>query len=462
MIATALWVSTDVINATFGFAEAGYWQAHGVSIDTRTLAPGDLFVALSGPNHDGHDHLDAAFRAGAAAALVHRLPSHAPGPLVQVENTALALECLGNAARARSDAKIVAVTGSVGKTGTKEMLRLTLGLQAPTHATLGNLNNQLGAPLSLARMPRNTSYGVFELGMNHAGELTPLTRMVRPHVAVITAIEMAHAAFFADAQAIADAKAEIFLGLEPGGTAILPRDSAQYAYLAAKAQAAGIKKILSFGTDPQADAQLLGFQIEGDATHVSARLGDLPLNYTVGAVGSHWAANSLAVLLAVRALGGNVTQAAAALAQLSPPKGRGNRFDSNGVRVIDDSYNASPASMNAAIAALAATSPAARRIAVLGDMLELGDQAAALHAGLAQALIRWNIDLVFTAGSLMAHLHDVLPVSMRGGHAPSSDQIIAPLLAAVQPGDVVMIKGSAGSRMSRVVQAFGTEKSGAV
>ena len=464
MIAPALWTAADVATATNGSPKTQFWQAGGVSIDTRSLQPGDLFVALSGPNHDGHDHLDAAFEAGAAAALVSRPGLKASGPLMLVGNTAMALECLGQFARVRSNAKIVAVTGSVGKTGTKEMLRLTLGAQAPTHATLGNLNNQLGAPLSLARMPNNTTYGVFELGMNHAGELTPLTRMVRPHVVLITAIEMAHSEFFADTAAIADAKAEIFLGVEPGGTAVLPRDNPHYDQLRQKALAAGIAKIVDFGSHKDATAHLLGFELHPTSTVVSARIDGAPVTYTIGAVGGHWAHNSLAVLLAVKALGGDMAQAAQTLSNLTPPKGRGNRFTSNGVQVIDESYNASPASMNAALAAVgAAPLPAnSRRIAVLGDMLELGADSPQLHAALALPLARWNFDLVFTAGPLMSHLHRALPPTQQGGHAEHSDGIIKPLLAELKPGDVVMVKGSAGSKMGRVVEALGKENWGAL
>lgn len=455
---TALWTSAEIIKATGASPQTNTWSAKGVSIDTRTLAPGDLFIALTGPNHDGHDHLDAAATAGAVAALVHDTITTSL-PLVHVTDTTQALDRLGHFARNRSTAKIVAVTGSVGKTGTKDMLRLTLGQQAPTHATLGNLNNQLGAPLSLARMPRDTAYGVFELGMNHTGELTPLTRMVRPHVVVITAIEMAHSEFFADTAAIADAKAEIFLGVEPGGTAILPRDTGHYDRLRQKAVEAGIGTILSFGSTSDADARLQSFTLQAESTQVIASINGTAISYTIGAVGGHWANNSLAVLLAVQALGGDVTHAAQTLSQLTPPKGRGNRFSRNGVQIIDESYNASPASMSAAITALGAAPlpAAARRIAVLGDMLELGAQSPELHAGLAQHITQWGIDLVFTAGPLMAGLHKALPPHLQGGHADSSDGVIALVLGALRPGDVVMVKGSAGSKMSRVVEALGKE-----
>ena len=410
--------------------------------------------------------MEKAFQSGAVAALVHRPPSGADGPTILVDDTASGLERLGHAARQRSDAKIVAVTGSVGKTSTKDMLRLTLGEQAPTHATLGNLNNQLGAPLSLARMPRDTAYGIFELGMNHAGELTPLSRMVRPHVALITAIEMVHSEFFADTAAIADAKAEIFAGLQPGGVAVLPRDNIHFGRLRRRAKEAGLSKIVTFGSHIESHARLLDCTVNAETTSVMALLNDVPLSYTLGAVGRHFALNSLAVLLAVEALGGTVMQAAQSLRKLTPSKGRGSRFtiDQN-IQIIDESYNASPASMNAAVAALGAAKlkQGGRRIVVLGDMLELGDLSPSLHAGLAVPIAQWGIDLVFTAGPLMASLHQALAPSVRGQHAPDSQAVVAPLMAALRPGDVVMIKGSAGSRMSVVVEALrAKESSGAL
>lgn len=454
----SLWTLDEVVAATSGVSSESAWEAIGISIDSRTLNPGDLFIAIEGPNHDGHDHIVAAFKAGAAAALVHKpIPGPALGPLVTVRDTTQALTDLALAARARTKANIVAVTGSVGKTGTKEMLRLVLGNQGLTHATQGNLNNHLGAPLSLARMPRDAVFGVFELGMNHPGELTPLTRLVRPHVAIITAIEQAHAAHFANTAAIADAKAEIFVGLEPRGAVILPRDTPHFHQLQQLAMAEGIQHIYSFGTHIDADARLLDAQILTQETTVMALLGERSLAYHIGAIGRHWAINSLAVMLAVEALGANLGQAAASLAEMSAPKGRGLRqlvaIDNGRIEIIDESYNASPASMRAAIAALAAIRPGGkgRRIAVLGDMLELGDDAVQLHASIATEIEKWGIDLVFTAGPMMAHLYDALPASRQGAHAPDSTAIAPPLKAALRNGDVVMIKGSAGSKMGRVI-----------
>jgi UDP-N-acetylmuramoyl-tripeptide--D-alanyl-D-alanine ligase len=461
MMSQSLWTMDEVIAATKGIASGGTWEAIGVSIDSRTLAPGDLFVAIEGPNHDGHDHVVAAFKAGAAAVLIHKsIPGAALGPMIRVDDTTLALTHLANAARARSKAHIVAVTGSVGKTGTKEMLRLVLSAQGLTHATQGNLNNHWGVPLSLARMPRDTLFGVFELGMNHQGELTPLTRMVRPHVAIITAIELAHAAHFTNAAAIAAAKAEIFLGLEARGVAILPRDNPYYGQLRQAAVDAGVADIQSFGTHIDADARLLDAFVQTTETTVMALVGERSLAYHIGAVGRHWAMNSLAVMLAVEALGANMGQAAAQLAEMSAPKGRGLRqhvtVNGGRVEIIDESYNASPASMRAAIAALAAVRPGGdgRRIAVLGDMLELGEDSPRLHAGIADDLEKWGIDLVFTAGPMMAHLHDALPPKRQGAHAADSTAVAAPLIAALRAGDVVMIKGSAGSKMGRVIDAL--------
>ncbi|MDA8230500.1 MAG: UDP-N-acetylmuramoylalanyl-D-glutamyl-2,6-diaminopimelate--D-alanyl-D-alanine ligase [Magnetospirillum sp.] len=459
----ALWTAEEARAATGGRLQGRTWNAGGVSIDSRSLAPGDLFVALAGPNHDGHDHVAAALAAGAAAALVHRIPAGLPAdaPLLVVDETMAGLNALGRAARARSPARIVAVTGSVGKTGTKEMLRLVLSCQGETHATAGNLNNHWGVPLSLSRMPRNARFAVFELGMNHPGEIAPLTRMVAPHVAIITAVEAVHTAFFKGTEEIADAKAEIFQGLGPDGVAIIPRDNRHFRRLLAAAGKAGVTTALSFGSHIESDARLLDCGLDSDSTAVFALLRDHPIAYRIGVVGLHWAMNSLAVLLAATALGADAEAAAQSLRSMAPPKGRGARrliaVAGGTAEVIDESYNASPVSMRAAIATLAAAKPArgARRIAVLGDMLELGERSAELHAALAETLDAWGIDRVFTAGPLMANLHGRLPPSRRGDHAENSSALAPLVKAAVRAGDVVMVKGSAGSRMGRVIEALG-------
>jgi len=453
-----LWSSSEVRLATGGTACGTAWEACGVSIDSRTVARGDLFIALAGPRHDGHDHVRAALDAGAAAALVHRVPDGCDGlPLVLVADTMRALEALGAAARTRSSAAICAVTGSVGKTGTKEMLALALSRQGATHWSVGSFNNHWGVPLSLARMPRDARFAVFELGMNHPGEITPLVRMVRPHAAIITTVEAVHTAFFASTEAIADAKAEIFAGIEPGGVAVLNRDNRHFRRLA---KAAGTLSVATFGSHIDADARLLDCAVDPGATAVFALLHDVPVAYRVGVSGRHWAMNSLAVLLAVGALGADPLAAARALADMTPPKGRGERrvvpLGNGNFELIDESYNASPVSMTAALATLAAARPAkgARRIAVLGDMLELGEAGPDLHAHLAGTANDWNIDLVATCGPLMAHLDHALPEDRRGPHAPDSEALALLVKGLVRPGDVVMIKGSAGSRMGRVVKAL--------
>ncbi len=461
-MSATLWTSRQAAAATGGRSSGPAWQATDVSIDSRTVTPGALFVALVGPSHDGHDHVAAALAKGAAAALVHRIPADAPkeAPLLLVEDSMAGLVALAGAARARSQARIVAVTGSVGKTGTKEMLKLALEAAGPTHVSQGNLNNHWGVPLSLARLPEDARFAVFELGMNHAGEITPLTRLVRPHVAVVTAVEAVHMAHFASTRQIAEAKAEIFQGVEPGGIAVLPHDNPHYRFLFDAARQAGITGIVSFGRHIDAGARLLDGAVDPDATLVFALFGDDAISYRVGVAGLQWASNSLAALLAARAAGADLENAAQALARMSAPKGRGAHktlpWAGGRIKIIDESYNASPVSMRAAIVTLgAAERPrGARRIAVLGDMLELGEAAPAMHGALAQTLVENGIDLVYTAGPLMRHLYEALPRDRRGGHAANAAEAALQLVKALKPGDVVMVKGSAGSVMGLVIKAL--------
>ncbi|MSO80202.1 MAG: UDP-N-acetylmuramoyl-tripeptide--D-alanyl-D-alanine ligase [Alphaproteobacteria bacterium] len=458
---SALWTATEAAAATGGALSGGEWQARGASIDTRTLSGGDLFVALTGPNHDGHTWLGAAQAAGAAAAIV-RAGSAVPAGLktLAVADTAAALTVLGRHARARTTAKIAAVTGSAGKTGTKEALALALGTLGATHASAGNLNNHWGVPLSLARMPAATDWGVFELGTSSPGELTALSRLVRPHVAIVTTIAPAHLEHFASLDAIADAKAEIFLGVEAGGAAIVNRDDPYHGRLAASARAAGVTRVLSFGASDDADARLLAYATTADGCRVDADVAGTRLSLTLGVVGRHWAHNVLAVLAAVHALGGDPQRAGAELARLEEPTGRGRRLRvpvaGGDYLLIDDSYNANPASVRAALAVLGETQPGAggRRIAVLGDMLELGPHAALLHAGLAAAIEASEADLVFTAGTLMAELAEALPATLRGGHAPDATALLPFVRAALRGGDVVLVKGSNGSRMGPLAAAL--------
>ena len=368
---TPLWTAAEAA-AAIGGSNMTDWVASGVSIDSRGLNPGDIFVALRGPNRDGHDFVQAALERGAAAAIVDRdVPALPKGAsLLRVPDTLVALEALATAARARSRARIVAVTGSVGKTGTKEALRLALATAGGTYASAGGLNNHWGVPLSLARMPPDVSYGVFELGMNHPGEIAALTRLVRPHVAVITTVEPAHLSFFPSVAAIADAKAEIFLGLEPGGTAVLNRDAPQFERLAKAAADRGLR-ILTFGASEGSDARLTEAIDAEPGSHIRARFLGRDLLFDLGAPGLHMAQNALGVLLAAQALGADPDRCAAALARFSPQKGRGERFSvatpDGSATIIDESYNANPASMRAALALLGAAKPGpnGRRIARL-------------------------------------------------------------------------------------------------
>jgi UDP-N-acetylmuramoyl-tripeptide--D-alanyl-D-alanine ligase len=459
---TALWTAAEAATATGVKPAAGAaWTAAGVSIDTRAVAANDLFVALKGPRFDGHDFVAAALSSGAAAAMVDRPISGAdPARLLAVPDTMAGLEALATAARARSQAKIVAVTGSVGKTGTKEALAILLGAQRPTHASTGNLNNHIGMPLSLARMPATAAFGVFEIGMNHAGEIAPLSAMLRPHVAVITNVEAVHLEYFPDVEAIADAKAEIFAGLNADGVAILNRDNPHFVRLAAAARARGVGTVWGFGEAAEAEGRLVSADLEASGSVVQASILGRALGFRLPLPGRHQVQNALAVLLAVAAVGGDIDAGVAALERLEPVKGRGVAIDvtipGGSFRIVDETYNASPAATRAALAVLGMTAPAAggRRLVALGDMLELGADGPAAHAGLAEALVAANVDQVFTAGPLMRHLHDALPAVMRAAHTDTS-AALAPLVAsAAQANDIVLVKGSAGSRMGAVVAAL--------
>jgi UDP-N-acetylmuramoyl-tripeptide--D-alanyl-D-alanine ligase len=456
-----LWGAMEAASATGGTA-IGEWQAAGVSIDSRTIAQSDLFVALTGPNFNGHNYVADALKKGAAAAVVAQRPQGVSenAPLLIVADTQRALEDLGRTARARTEAQIIAVTGSVGKTGTKEALKRALERQGRSFASAGSLNNQWGVPLSLARMPRDARYGIFELGMNHPGEIDALSRIVRPDVAVITTIEPVHLGFFPSVEAIADAKAEIFLGMDPDSAAILNRDNAFYDRLAAAAKARGIARILSFGAHEQATVRLINCSLYATASAVTAVVMGEALDYSIALPGRHWVMNSLAVLAAVKAVGGDAVAAAGAMATLSALDGRGkrHRLDVPGgaIELIDESYNASPASMRAAFAVLAAIEPSAggRRIAVLGDMLELGAESDRLHAELAAPLIDAKVALVFTLGDNMRALDTALPSKRRGGHASSVAELAEQLRKSLKPGDVVTVKGSHGSRIHELVAKF--------
>jgi UDP-N-acetylmuramoyl-tripeptide--D-alanyl-D-alanine ligase len=461
----ALWTFEGLVRAAGGTAEgAPFIPLTGFSIDTRSLKAGDVFVALK-DQRDGHDFVTAAFEKGAGAAIVSSdyVRKSGDGALVRVAVPLQGLEGVARAARARlsSAARVIAVTGSVGKTGTKEMLKACLSRVAPArvHAADKSFNNHWGVPLTLASMPADALFGVFEIGMNHAGEITPLTKLVRPHVAVITTVEAVHLEHFASVEGIAEAKCEIFLGLEPGGTAIINRDNPHFALMDMRARQAG-RTVRSFGLGNGADVRPSRWALSADGSDIAVTVSGREAAYHVAAPGAHMAQNSLAVVAAIDAAGAHAGQAAQALSDLHAPQGRGSRAvlqaGAGQLLLIDESYNANPASMRSALAAMA-TVPReryGRRVAVLGDMLELGPDAAALHAGLADALMAAAVDLVFCSGPHMSHLFAAVPEPMRGGWATNSSEIREPLLDALRPGDVVMIKGSNGSRMAPLVGAI--------
>jgi UDP-N-acetylmuramoyl-tripeptide--D-alanyl-D-alanine ligase len=437
----------------------------GISIDTRTVATGEAFFAIKGDNRDGHEFVEAALAAGAGLAVVaadrrDRFPDAAP--LLVVADVLDGLRDLARAARARTQAKIVAVTGSVGKTSTKEALRLALGADGETHASVASYNNHWGVPLSLARCPDTARYAVFEIGMNHAGEIEPLTRLVRPQVAIVTTVEPVHLEFFRSVEAIADAKAEIFLGLEPGGAAVINRDNPQFARLERAAQDAGVARIVSFGEHARADARLIRCALQSEGSTVEARILGTEVTYKLGAPGRHLVLNSLAVLAASVLAGADLALAALALAKLQPASGRGARINlempGGTALLIDESYNANPASMRAALALLghSQVGPRGRRIAILGDMLELGPRGRDLHRELAEAVLANEVDLVFCCGPLMRALWEALPSGRQGSYAEAATALEPQVLAAIQPGDAVMVKGSLGSRMAPIVKALQT------
>ncbi len=454
---SVLWTSSAAEAATLGRASRPF-EITGLSIDTRTLKPGDLFVALKGDARDGHEFVNAAFAARAGAALVQRDVPDAPAgaPLLAVANTQRGLEDLACAARARSRAQVVAVTGSAGKTTTKEMLRLSLGALGKTHVCAASYNNHWGVPLSLASMPQDSAYGVFEVGMNHFGEIRALVGFIRPHVALVTTIAPAHLEFFETCEAIADAKSEIFEGITAGGVALVPADSPYADRLRRRARQACISRILDFGKNGN-NARLIAVEDTGDGTKIAAQILGRDVHFRLGTSGVHNAVNAVGALLTVGVLDGDVLNAAAALSDFAALKGRGELFDltiaGGNIRVIDESYNANPASMAAALSNLS-EARAARRVVVLGDMLELGPDGIALHAELSNALDAARVDLVFLCGAQMAALWRKIPASRRGAYGARSADIADAVAAALRDGDVVLVKGSFGSRMAAIVDAL--------
>jgi UDP-N-acetylmuramoyl-tripeptide--D-alanyl-D-alanine ligase len=456
---TTLWAEAELARALGAPSAPLAVPVGGVSIDTRTLGSGDLFFAIKGETSDGHDFVARAFEAGAAAAVIAGrrgagLAAHEP--TFVVDDTLRAMERLGRAARARAKAHVVAVTGSVGKTSAKEMLRVALGRFGPTHASAASYNNHWGVPLSLSRLPASAAFAVIEIGMNHAGEITPLVAMARPHVALVTTIATVHIEHLGSIEGIADAKAEIFSGLESGGVAVLNRNAPQFERLAAAAQGCAAR-VMTFGTDAACDAQLVEVSAAGGGSRIRARVFGREFEFVLGAPGRHMAENALGVLLACEALGADLDGAAAALAEFAPQQGRGARLTLTSATgpftVIDESYNANPASMRAALALLGAVEPAAagRRVAVIGDMLELGPDGPAMHAALAPELAHNRVDMLFGAGPLTRALYEAAPPAMRAAWAERSSDLLPRLADALRGGDVVMVKGSNGSRMGPLV-----------
>jgi len=459
---SVLWTSQDAVAATNGEHIGAPWEATGVSIDTRTLQPGDLFVALQA-DRDGHDFVADALAKGAAAALVSCVPDGVDGPLLLVDDVQTALEDLGRAGRARMKGQVIAITGSVGKTTTKEMLKTALEPQGRTHASVDSYNNHWGVPLTLARMPADTEYAIIEIGMNAPGEIAPLSKMTRPHVAMVTTVAPAHLEAFENIEGIAREKASIFEGLEPRGTAITNDDLDDpirgiLMDAADRAQA----RLWRFG-HRGTDSAIIRIEVSDTATVAQFEISGQEVLLKLPVPGEHYAINALAVMGAVLRVDADLAQATMALSQWTPFKGRGvreeillNLTDGEGIEIIDDAFNASPAAVAAGLKVLAAAKPKGRgrRIAVLGDMLELGPTALDLHANIAFDPSMNQIDLVHTAGKLTWHLHNTLPANKRGLHFDTADALAHALPAELHAGDILLIKGSKSSYMSRVVDAL--------
>ncbi len=453
-MAEPLWTSDEIIRATGGLLQGADFAATGVAIDTRTLEAGDLFVALKG-ERDGNAFARDAFARGAPGALTSQ---PVEGPHIEVDDTLIGLEQLGVAARDRTNALRAAVTGSVGKTSVTQALKAALALAGPAHGSVKSYNNQIGVPLTLARMPRETRRAVFEIGMNHAGEIEPLSKMVSPHAVAVTTVGPVHIENFADGEAgVARAKAEIFAGLIPGGAAVLNADDQWFGLLKDAATAAGAR-VLSFGSGEGCDARLLAVEPRAGGAVVKAVLNGRPLEFPILQNGAHWGPNSLCVLLMLEAMDVAFAAGLQALASFAPIDGRGAergvKLAGGNFVLVDESYNANPISMRAAIATLGARPAKGRRIAALTDMLELGPEGPAMHAALAGPLTDARVDLVFLAGPLMRSLWDALPASMRGAYTETAAELAPTAAGAVAPGDVVMVKGSNGSRAGVIAAAL--------
>lgn len=460
---TALWTSAEFVAATAPVAQPGeIGEVNGISIDSRTVSAGDAFFAIKGERFDGHGFARSALDAGAAVVVLEETQRQDFADLservVFVDDVLKALERLGLAARARVSGKVIAITGSVGKTSTKDALWAALKPSGKVHAAVSSFNNHWGVPLTLARMPRDTEFGIFEVGMNHPGEIRHLIGMVQPDLAVITTIVAAHIGNFSGIEEIAAAKAEIFEGVVPSGAALFNGDIAFSDFLEQSARAQGINRCYRFGRSEGADVHLDSLTLDADGSRLSVTLFDDVVHCTLGAPGEHLAHNALAVLGAVALVGGNVAAACDALAGHGASKGRGQRHrlsvEGADTLLIDESYNANPSSVSAALAALGLVKEAKRKVAVLGDMLELGEDSQRLHEGLIDPLVAAGVDRVYLCGPEMLKLWEIVPIALRGHYAKASADLIAPLKAEIRAGDAIMVKGSLGSRMAPIVAAL--------
>lgn len=465
---SALWTSDEISKALSPVAAVAPFEAEGVTFDSRAVGKGDIFFALTGETSDGHSFVADALARGAAAAVVAREVEGARGTLIRVHDTMKALVDLGRAGRQRSKARIASITGSVGKTSTKDALRAMLSVQAPTSASVASYNNHVGVPISLARLPREARYGIFEIGMNHPGEIEPLARQVEAHVGVVTNVGPAHIGHMGSEEAIADEKGCVFAGMAEGAVAVLNRDNRHYPRLVDKARHFGVSRIVGFGRSDAAEARLVSCNLQNSGSDVIALIHGRRIEYRLGAAGEHWVLNSVAALAALDVLGADVAKAAMALAALKALPGRGARrrlkFGAGTIELLDESYNGNPVSVGAMLAVLARTEPegGGRRMLALGDMRELGEQADALHAGLADAVAASGATQVFLCGPHMEALWRKLAPSQRGAHRPDSAALAAEFAAALHAGDVVAVKGSLGSKMKIVVDAIVAASGGEV
>jgi UDP-N-acetylmuramoyl-tripeptide--D-alanyl-D-alanine ligase len=454
-----LWTAQDALAATGGALRGEDWTCGGVSIDTRSIMPGDLFVALE-DIRDGHEFVVDAMARGAAACLISK-PVQAPGPALKVDDTLTALRALGEAARDRSDAIRIAVTGSVGKTSVKEALAAVMRKLGTAHWSVKSYNNHWGVPLTLARMPEATERAVFELGMSAAGEIRDLSSLVRPHVGLITRIAPAHLEHLGTVEAIADAKSELFDGLAEDGVAIVPGDDPMAERITKHVQTSSAAFLLDFGIESAAAIRIVDFDTDAQGSRGRVNVMGVTVPFRLAASGAHWAWNAAAVFAACAASGLDARDVADALSDVDAERGRGQALTielpgGGHFTLLDDAYNANPVSMAAAISSLAAVSPGpdGRRIAILGEMLELGPQAAQLHADLATPLTEACVDAVYACGSLMRNLHDALPDSVQAGYSQSADEAFERLKSVIRPGDVVLVKGSNASGLHKIATAL--------